>query len=88
MSCVVALFDQAYVYGEVPPDTVKSIEPVELPLQSTFTWVLLKVRAEGWVMVAEITAVQAFASVTVTVKVPAARLEMSCVVALFDQAYV
>ena len=72
----------------MPPETVKSIEPVALPLQSTFTCVLLRVNADGWVIVAEITAVQALASVTVTVKVPAARLERSCVVALFDQAYV
>ena len=44
------------------------MEPVELPLQSTFTWVVVnEMAAEGSVMVAEVVFVQPFASVTVTV---------------------
>ena len=62
------------------------MEPVEAPLQSTFTCVVLKAKAAGCVMVAETVLVQLFASVTVTVYVPAARPVMFCVVAAFDQA--
>ena len=39
-SCVVLLL-QAYVYGEVPPVVVRSIEPVLLPKHNTFTCVVL-----------------------------------------------
>ena len=42
------LFDHKYVYGDVPPVTVKSIDPVLFPLQSTFTWVVLNAKvADG-----------------------------------------
>jgi hypothetical protein len=35
-SSVVDPFDQRYVYAVVPPDTVRSAAPVELPKQRTF----------------------------------------------------
>ena len=37
MSSVLAPFDHKYVYGAVPPLTTASIEPEELPKQSTST---------------------------------------------------
>ena len=79
ISWVVALFDQLYVYGETPPLTVKSMEPFGLP-QVEFTVVVLNTTADGCVMVADVVFVQAFASVTVTVYVPAARPVRFCVV--------
>ena len=42
---MVALFDHKYVYGDVPPVTVKSIDPVLFPLQSTSTCVVLRAKA-------------------------------------------
>ena len=42
----------AYVYGAVPPVTVKFIEPVLFPLHNTFTCVVLNANAAwGWVIV-------------------------------------
>ena len=43
------------------------MEPVALPLQSTFTWVVLSEIAVGCVMVTEVVLEHPFASVTVTV---------------------
>ena len=44
----------AYVYGAVPPVTVKLIEPVLLPLHNTFTCVVLKANpAWGCVIVTD-----------------------------------
>ena len=37
--CVVCPPFQRYVYGDVPPLGVMLIDPVDAPLQSTFTWV-------------------------------------------------
>ncbi len=64
---MVALFDHRYVYGDVPPVTLKSMLPVLFPLQSTSTWVVLKANAAaGSVIVALVVAVHPFVSVTVT----------------------
>ena len=41
-SSIVEPFDHEYVYGLVPPLTLKLIDPVLFPLQSTFTWVVLR----------------------------------------------
>ena len=54
------------------------------PKHNTLDGVLLAVNSVGWVMVAEVLAIQPFTSVTVTVYVPVARPERSSVVALFD----
>jgi len=64
----------------VPPVTVRSIAPVEAPLHSTFVTTVLKARAGGSVTVALVVLVQPFASVTVTVYVPAVKLLISSVV--------
>ena len=85
-SCVVMPPVQKYVYGETPPLTVRSMEPVEEPLHNTFTCVVLKAKAGGCVIVTAVVAVQPLLSVTVTVYVPAAKPLISCVVALFDHA--
>ncbi len=64
---MVALFDHKYVYGAVPPATLKSMLPVLFPLQSTSTWVVLRAKATaGSVIGALVVAVHPFASVTVT----------------------
>ena len=64
---VVAALLHAYVYGAVPPLTVKSIAPVLLPKQSTFVWLKLLAKAEaGWVIVVLIVWLQELASVIVT----------------------
>ena len=67
MSCVVAPFDQLYVYGDVPPETVRSIEPLLPPLQITFTCVFEADNRAGSVMADADVVVQPLASVTVTV---------------------
>jgi hypothetical protein len=54
------------VYGAVPPETVKSAAPVELPKHNTFVCDVLALSAAGCVIVTEAVAVQALASVTVT----------------------
>ena len=70
----------------MPPVTVRSIAPVELPLQSTFVCVVLALKAAaGCVIVTDAVVVQPLASVTVTVYVPAAKDERSWLVAEFDQ---
>ena len=43
ISWVVAPFDHKYVYGEVPPLTLKSMLPVALPKHKTFTCVAVGV---------------------------------------------
>jgi hypothetical protein len=60
------------VYGPVPPEGIAVALPVELPLQSASTFVVVAVNgAEGWVMVTLAVVVQLLASLTVTVYVPA-----------------
>ena len=77
------------MYGAVPPVAVRLIEPVLFPKHNTFTWVLLNVNpACGWVIVTVVWAIQPFASVTVTVYVPAAKFVGSSCVVLLLQAYV
>ena len=78
---------QAYEYGDVPPDPLAVADPLLPPLQLTFVWdEMLAVTAVGSVMVTVSVSSQPFASVTVTVYVPAARLDAVAPVALFDQA--
>ena len=62
----------------VPPPTVKLIPPVAAPLQFTFVTVADKLIAEGCVIVLDKVAVQLFASVTVTVYVPATTFDKFC----------
>ena len=87
-SCVVAPPVQEYVYGMEPPVTVRSIEPVEDPLHSTFTCVSVRLGPPVLFTVADVVFVQLFASDTVTVYVPADTLLRFCVVAPFDHTYV
>ena len=51
----------------MPPVAVRSMEPVAEPLQSTLTWVSVKVMAVGWIKIMPTDLVQALASVMVTV---------------------
>ena len=67
----------AYVYGAVPPDTVVLMAPVEPPLQLMWVTVPVTVGLPGWARVAVTVLVQPNESVTVTVYVPAERLEIS-----------
>ena len=67
MSCVVAPFDQLYVYPGVPPPTVKSIDPFAPPKHETFTCVCEEVIAVGCVNVTLLVLTQPFASVIVAV---------------------
>ena len=68
---VVAPPFHAYVYGEVPPPGVAVTLPSVLPLQLGFVPVTDKVSAVGWLNVTLAEKEQDFASVTVTVYVPA-----------------
>ena len=43
-SWIVALFDHTYVYGAVPPDGLRSIDPVLFPKHNTLTCVVAKLR--------------------------------------------
>ena len=63
----------AYVYGAVPPEAVTEATPVQLPLHSTFVCDPVVVKAGGCVMLKVRVVVHPFASVTVTVYVPAQR---------------
>ena len=58
MSSVLEPLLQLYVYGAVPPVTVKSIEPVEAPLHTGLTCVVDTDTAVGCVIVTEVEAVQ------------------------------
>ena len=88
-SWLTALLLHKYVYGAVPPLTVKSILPVAFPLHNTFTCVVINAKATaGWVIVTDIVSVQPFVSVTTTVYVPIPMFCKSCVVAPVFHAYV
>ena len=76
------------MYGAVPPDGVKSMLPVLAPKHNTSFGRAFKLRAFGAVTVALVVVLQLFASVTVTVYVPAIKLLMSCDAALLLHAYV
>src|SRR3569832_228009 len=87
MFCVVAPLLQTKVYGAVPLDA----ERLTLPLLSphvALVGVSVAVGTAVVVKVAPIVAVQLFASVTVTLNVPADMFVKSCVVAPLLQAYV
>ena len=65
---------QLYVYGIVPPPAVTVAEPSFPPLQVTFVVaVILADNTVGSVIVTLVAEVQRFASVTVTVQVPAVK---------------
>ena len=66
------------MYGAVPPVGVKFILPVLAPKHNTSLGNAFKLRAFGAITVALIVVLQVFASVTVTVYVPALKLLMSC----------
>jgi hypothetical protein len=70
------------VYGDVPPDTVRLMLPLFPEKQEIFDVVVVvpDKACDGWVMVAEETEVQPFASLTVTVYVPVTRPLIACVV--------
>ena len=75
----------AYVYGAVPPVTVKFIEPVLFPKHNTFTCVVVKAKpACGCVIITDVVSTHPFASVTVTPYQPAAIPVGSSAVPLFD----
>ena len=87
IDAVVAVFDHAYVYGDVPPVADAVAPPSDNPLQ-----VMVESTCEaatntvGSVTVDELVEVQPFASVTVTVYVPADKLLAVAVVAPLDHA--
>src|SRR5215467_7403108 len=88
-SCVVAPLLHAYVNGAVPPATVRSIEPVDAPLQFALTCVSVNTITAGWVIPIPFTVcLHPSASVTVTLYVPAGMLVRSWVVAPLLHAYV
>ena len=64
---------QANVYGNVPPLTVKSIEPVDIPLIAIFIPVTAHVSKLGSVNVIVSIVLQPLSSITVTLYIPAAR---------------
>ena len=88
MSCVVAVVFHKYVYGLVPPTTLKSIEPFKLSVHKGLIVVLLRVNTAGCATVELKVFTQPFVSVTVTVYVPAPRFVMSCVTAWLFHKYV
>jgi hypothetical protein len=54
------------LYPAVPPLALIDAAPVEAPKHKIFVGVFPAVRTVGWVIVAEVVAVQPFASVKVT----------------------
>ena len=74
------------MYGEVPPAGVTVAAPVLPPKHNTLLTVVPVLNAAaGCVMVIEAVMVQALASVTVTVLIPAFNPEITEVVAAVDQ---
>lgn len=77
------------MYEGVPPDCVTDAVPVEPLKQSTCVCPEMdEVRVVGCVMVTEAVVLQLFASLTVTVYVPAVRFVAVEVVWPFDHKYV
>ena len=72
------------MYAGVPPLTTTVAVPVALPKQLAGADVAVAVNAVGSVTVVVAVAVQLFASLTVTVYVPAARLFAVAVIWPFD----
>ncbi|OQB60899.1 MAG: hypothetical protein BWX96_01951 [Bacteroidetes bacterium ADurb.Bin145] len=67
-SSVVAPLLHRYVYGAVPPVTVRLTDPVGVPKHLTFTTVVPAVRGiAGWVIRKGTSKVQKFASLIVTI---------------------
>jgi hypothetical protein len=87
IDCVVDALLQAYVNGDVPLVTVAAIEPLSNP-HVVFVIVPATDGTVVVVMIAEVVAVQLFASVTVTVYAATARFDRSCVVAALLHANV
>ena len=76
------------MYGAVPADGVKSIEPVDAPLQSTFVKTLDAIRLHPEhpsATFARLVVEQPFASVTVTLYAPGFIFGLLAVVTPFDQ---
>src|ERR1041384_4063501 len=91
MSCVVAPLLQLYIYGAVPPDTVKFTVPFAPELHATFAVVVAEPDndAAGCVtVIADDTDVHPFPSVMVTVYVPADIFAKFCVLAPLLQLYI
>ena len=82
--------DQLNVWGATPPVTVTEIEPLLPPKQLTFVAEIRCWISSGCVTVTLAVAVQLFASLTVTVYVPAIKFVAVCVVCvgIVDQMYV
>src|SRR5678810_1469027 len=77
-SWVVAPLLHTYANGAVPPVTVRSIDPVEVPLQLAFTCVSVNTIAAGSVITIPFrVCVHPPASVSVTLYVPAGILAVS-----------
>ena len=74
--------DHKYVYGPVPPDATTVAEPLVEPQVGCVGLIAPETKV-GCVTVAEVVAVQPFASVIVAVYVPAARLAMDADVPTF-----
>ena len=86
---VVAELDHKYVYGMVPPVALAVAPPSEKPLQLTLLSTTLAAdNAAGSVIVVDELSVQPFASVTVTLYVPATNPVAVAVVCPLFQLYV
>ena len=76
-------------YGpKPPPETVRSIEPLEAIHDSTIEVLSIKIAVAGSATTSELSPVQRLASVTVTVYIPATKPVIFCVVEPSDHAYV
>ena len=80
MSCENEPLFHKYVYGAVPPLTVKSIDPFPPLLQLTFVWVVLKPIGWGWVIVMLNAVLHCWEYVIVKLYVPADKPVKSSVV--------
>ena len=77
--CHVVPLSFEYSYVPAPPvAAVTAIDPVEVPLHVASVTEIEAVNTSNWVIVADVLAVHAFASVTVTVYVPAVKPVISC----------
>ena len=85
LAAVVLPFDQLKEYGVVPPAPTTVALPFVLPLQLMFTVLVVADKAFGCVTVTDLETVQALASVTVTLYVPAVKPVFDVVVRPFDQ---
>ena len=88
MSSVVAVVFHRYTYGLVPPTTFKSIDPLKLSVHNGLMVVVLRANTAGCVTVELKVLTQPFASVTVTMYIPAPRLLKSSVTTWLFHKYV